>query len=390
MMLGPELLARLYRRIQSRRLKAFLLTGLQLLRRRYLVIRMDTTNQCNLRCRMCYYSAQKRRDRQEMGRDLFGKIAREVFPVTRFLYLSCQTEPLMNRNFSDFLDAMAGCGIPFTSFCTNGMLLTEKVVTSAIGARLSEIIFSVDGAQAETYEYIRRGAKWERLLAHLDLLRSAKAAAHSVLPTARINFTCMARNVMEMPALVQMAADHGVDNIHVRHLLRFTEGSADMSLREQFSYRHVFNDVVVQAQAQAQRLGVRLVLPDPIPESPTAGHPAVATRREANAYCLLPWFQAIITPTGDYRLCSAFPPFGNLRDQSFADIYHSPRMRELRRHLLRGSDASCAWKCHQEAYDVPAEPAEPAPGENVSNDPRAAAVAPKVAEEPQPEGRAQE
>ncbi len=129
---------------------------------RHMVIRMDTINLCNLRCKMCYYSSDYMRKKDEMSEATFRKIAEEVFPRTRFLYLSCATEPLTNKNFAKLLRITGEYNVPFTSFCTNGQLLTREVVQAAIDANISEVIFSIDGATAETYEHIRRGGKWRR------------------------------------------------------------------------------------------------------------------------------------------------------------------------------------------------------------------------------------
>jgi len=148
---------------------------------------------------------------------LFRKIADEVFPKTRFLYLSCATEPLMNKEFSDYLHVMGEYKVPFTSFCTNGQLITEKVVEASIRSELSEIIFSIDGATAETYEAIRRGGKWDRLVKNLDLVATMKRDAKTRKPAVRMNFTCMQTNIEELPAMVDFAADHGAESLHVRH-----------------------------------------------------------------------------------------------------------------------------------------------------------------------------
>src|SRR5438046_10175967 len=147
---------------------------------------------------------------------LFSKIADDVFPRTRFLYLSCATEPLMNKQFSDFLRATAKYKVPFTSFCTNGQLLTEEVAKSCVEAGISEVIFSIDGATAETYEAIRRGGKWVRLCRNLELLNSLKRSANRRLPAVRMNFTSMQSNIHELPAMIHFAADQAAGTMHVR------------------------------------------------------------------------------------------------------------------------------------------------------------------------------
>jgi MoaA/NifB/PqqE/SkfB family radical SAM enzyme len=362
-MLGPELLVRLHRRIENRRAKAW---GIGLMRRlgmRYLVVRMDTTNLCNLRCRMCYYSATRPRGRQEMDEELFAKIAREMLPATRFLYLSCQTEPLMNPRFARFLELTGRCGVPFTSFCTNGQLMNDAVAQASVAAGLSEIIFSIDGATAATYEYIRRGARWDKLLAGLESVRSAKAAAGSRLPAVRINFTCMERNIAELPAMVGFAESVGASGVHVRHLFAFSAEASGMDYRQQVAYMGQFRRLAREARDEAAQRGVSLFLPS-IPQdggaaasheqqSPAVAGPRQPPARERNPCCVLPWYSVIITPQGDWRLCSAYRSMGNLRRQSFDDIYFSPRLRQLRRDLLARASGACSWSCGEEAYDAP-------------------------------------
>lgn len=57
---------------------------MRILGMRHLVIRMDTINLCNLRCKMCYYSSDYNRRKEQMDPSLFQKIAEQVFPKTRF------------------------------------------------------------------------------------------------------------------------------------------------------------------------------------------------------------------------------------------------------------------------------------------------------------------
>src|SRR5438309_4337127 len=116
-MLNPEILIQVHRRLKARKLKALALNTMRVLGMRHLVIRMDTINLCNLRCKMCYYSSDYMRKREEMDVATFRRIANEVFPKTRFLYLSCATEPLTNKNFAALVRIAGEYNVPFTSFC---------------------------------------------------------------------------------------------------------------------------------------------------------------------------------------------------------------------------------------------------------------------------------
>jgi MoaA/NifB/PqqE/SkfB family radical SAM enzyme len=368
-MLSPETLVKVYRKINNRKVEAAAFNALRWGGLRHLVIRMDTINLCNLRCKMCYYSFDYRRKREQMDLPLFRKIAAEVFPKTRFLYLSCATEPLMNKQFAEFVRITSEYKVPFASFCTNGQLLTPAVAEACIDTGLSEIIFSIDGATAATYEEIRRGGKWDRLLNNLDLLVAMKRQAGAKNPAVRINFTCMESNIRELPAMAEFAAERGAQSLHVRHLVAY--GDSNSSYKDEAAYKNLFNGLAAEARQVAQARGLALFLPDPVPEATISAKNCatdgtrITRPREANPYCMLPWFQAIISWNGDYRICSLHT-VGNLRQQSFAEIYNSPKMQEIRRRMLWRQADSCSWNCHQEAYDVPQEVGETAMADGVS------------------------
>ena len=259
----------------------------------------------------------------------------------------------MNKHFADILRATGEYKVPFTSFCTNGQLLTEQVAQACIDANISEVIFSVDGASKETYEHIRRGGKWEKLLERMDLLASMKKAAGVDHPRIRVNFTCMMHNIRELPAMVDFAADHGVYSLHVRHLLAYDD--EEHTCKDEMAYVRVFNSLADQAKKKAAARGIDLFLPDPVPERASAPGKTCLTdgsQLEANPYCLLPWFQAIISWKGDYRVCSTHT-LGNLREKTFAEMYTGPQMQEIRRKMLWRPKEACSWNCHEEAYDVP-------------------------------------
>src|SRR5205814_6055278 len=135
---------------------------------------------------------------------------------------------------------------------------------ASIDANISEIIFSVDGATAETYEAIRRGGKWDRLVKNLDLVTAMKREANHKKPAVRINFTCMQTNIHELPSMVDFAADHGAESLHVRHLVAY--GDEDSSYREEMAYRELFNSKADVARKSAASRGVDLFLPDLISE----------------------------------------------------------------------------------------------------------------------------
>src|SRR2546421_5801756 len=91
-----------------------------------------------------------------------------------------------------------------------------------------------------------------------------KREANHKKPAVRINFTCMQTNIHELPSMVDFAADHGAESLHVRHLLAY--GDTPDSYKEEMAYRELFNAKSDQTRRMAARRGIELFMPDPVPE----------------------------------------------------------------------------------------------------------------------------
>lgn len=181
--------------------------------------------------------------------------------------------------------------------------------------------------------------KWGRLLEKLGLLASMKQRAGASNPVTRINVTCMMSNMHELPAMVRLAADHGVSSLHVRHLLVYAD--EQNSYRGQMAYLRVFNQLAEETKTEARVRAIDLFLPDPVGNRHSSTGKTCLTdpnQLEANPYCLLPWVQAIISWNGDYRMCSTHRKLGNFNTQTLDEIYKGAKMREIRRKMLSESE----------------------------------------------------
>ena len=101
----PYVLQSLYRRMSSPALRLAAIRGARALGVRHLVVRVDTNDICNLRCPMCPLSDPEHVPAAApMTVERFERVADQIFPRTRFLYLSCGTEPLATPHFDELLD----------------------------------------------------------------------------------------------------------------------------------------------------------------------------------------------------------------------------------------------------------------------------------------------
>ena len=98
-------LLRLNKKIQNTNLKLIGIYILHLLGKRHLSIRIDPSLNCNLFCRMCYFSSMEQRKKMKgiIPEIDFASIAKVLFPKALQVYVGCGAEPTTHRNFMELV-----------------------------------------------------------------------------------------------------------------------------------------------------------------------------------------------------------------------------------------------------------------------------------------------
>jgi MoaA/NifB/PqqE/SkfB family radical SAM enzyme len=327
----------LYHLFRNRVLRVAAIKGLNLLQLPYYRIGIDTNNLCNLRCIMCYLSLDDFRQKPViMPLEKFEQLAQEMFAKIRFLDLSCAFEPFMTRNFIDYLRVARFYSKGRLAIATNGLLLTQEYIEAIFTEHLlDEIIISLDGISPGTYEGIRLGGDFQRLLEVLDWLKQAKAQFAGAV-SLRINFTMMARNVNDLLGIYDFARKCSVDVVQLRHV------------RLPAEFKHLFHESLYYHQElanQALDKVTRDFAADPKKTllAPPRFHGRPADNR-AKARFAYPWFSFNIYSNGEVQMCD-IGIVGNIMNGGLCQVEKSPRVREIRRRLLLGAGADFCRNC---------------------------------------------
>ncbi|HEX6810587.1 MAG TPA: radical SAM protein [Planctomycetota bacterium] len=323
-------------------------------------LEMDITNQCNLRCVMCHFSmaSYHERPQRHITLDRFQALGEQVFHRAHQVSLSYGTEPLLHKDIGGLLACLQKHEVPHTYMHTNGLLLRESVIEAMIAHAFSFLFVSVDAATAETYERIRVGGSFRRLLDRLALLRSLKERHGSQLPRLGLGFVLMRQNMAELPAFVEFAARVGAESVNAMHMAVWEGVGNDAMGANQEKQR--CNDAIAAAREVAARAGIKLVAP-PAFEVAARDRSLVADVAQRGreygladaprvASCPFPWGFAAIDPEGEVLPCGWWDrtlpgSMGNVFKTSFADIWRGrpfQALRErLRAHRLEGPCAHC-------------------------------------------------
>jgi molybdenum cofactor biosynthesis enzyme MoaA len=108
---------------------------------------------------------------------------------------------------------------------TNGLLLPRRWPDLVeMHPSIYRVNMFIDAARKETFKALRRGGRWEDLLAALRFV--ANFRARGFLAEFQANFSIQAANVQEVPAFVRLAKDHRATCVKFALLGRTWHGEA--------------------------------------------------------------------------------------------------------------------------------------------------------------------
>lgn len=131
---------------------------------------LETTNRCNSNCIFC--AREHVLPLCDMDFDLFKRIVNDN-PQAKIVQTQGFGEPLLYPHVVDAIEHSYKPGRR-TLFYTNASLLNGDLAQQLLDARLTQINYSVDGADKETYESLRVGLKWETVLENIKRFQKIK------------------------------------------------------------------------------------------------------------------------------------------------------------------------------------------------------------------------
>lgn len=328
---------------------------------RWLKVEMDVVNQCNLRCVMCHFSNPlvHSRKKSEMPVDVFASVAAQLFPVCQQVSLSFSTEPMLHHRLDLLLHILARYQVPVSFLMTNGNLLDRRMSEVLVGTGLTQLGISVDAAAEETYERIREGARFGRLLANIELLNAVKARSRSDTPRLHFNFVMMRSNIEELPSFVRMAHDLGGVGVTASHLVRVSSTKLHAEHESLDRHQDLCNRKLDEARDVAERLGIAVWFPANfgIPAAREAplrregGHGVLdflPPHESPNPRCPFPWHFMGINADGGVVPCGWWhgeEPLGYLSMEPAEQIWQGRSFRALRAEHEAGALRQTCLTC---------------------------------------------
>ena len=298
----------------------------------------ELTNACNLNCIMCGRNAADFKPTvfdMEVFRS-FEPLMDTVEEVT----LMGWGEPTIHPNFIEMLEIINRHSAR-KYFCSNGMNL-KKIKNAIFDYNVDVFAISLDGATDETNSRIRRGSKIDQITEDLKEIVRIKKERGLKYPWINFVFCAMRSNIRELPDLVRLAAEIGIEEVKVVYLTVFGEDLMNESL---WGHEDLVKEVFEEAIKVGDELGILLKLPHYIGED-EAGD-------KLHKDCFVAWRDFFLGSDGYVRPCMSTPIhfFEYDKNKDFMEMWNAPEYQKYR-EIVNDSekmDSPCR-RCYQSSH----------------------------------------
>lgn len=318
------------------------------------------TNKCNIRCIMCNV--------WQNDWDLPEKTIKEtieLFPYLQRIFWQ-GGEVFLSPYFQEILESIASHLNVRQDINTNALLIDERWAERLVKANVN-IIISIDGVTKETYEYIRRGAKFDNLLRSIQILNECRSNTpkntdyHTRGCSTIINLVVMKSNYHELGNFMDFAKKYHFDRLQLTPV--DLNNSENIFLYKDEEALRFIRHIIPEMEKKAGDYGISLSNWLPLPGASLDDkqtkcmqnqmHAIDETRynqqplRPNNLSCYWPWQFLFIDWGGKARpQCFCRKEVGNIQDSSIGEIWNNQIMQEYRRRLFTNDCENwCEKRC---------------------------------------------
>ena len=296
-----------------------------------LSVSFEPTTSCNLRCPECPSGLREfTRPTGMLKKDFFQETIDDIHKDLLYLIFYFQGEPFLNRDFPDMVKYASSKGL-YTATSTNAHYLTDEVARRTVESGLDRLIISIDGTTQDVYQQYRVGGNINKVIEGARNIVKWKKELKSKTPFVFFQFLVVRPNEHQMEDIKTLAKEVGVDEV------RFKTAQV-------YDYENDPNQLIPMNEKFSRY-------------KRSSKGTTIAKNKFSNR-CWKLWHANVITWDGIVVPCcfdkDASHRLGNLKMQSFRDIWRNDNYKQFRKELMTSrknidicsncSEGASVWK----------------------------------------------
>ncbi len=276
-------------------------------------ISFEPTTSCNLRCPECPSGLRAfTRPTGMLQKNFFSKTIDDIHKELLYLIFYFQGEPYLNTDFLEMVKYASGKGI-YTATSTNAHYLTDEAARKTVESGLDRLIISIDGTTQDVYKQYRIGGNIDKVIAGAKNIVKWKKELNSKTPFVFFQFLVVKPNEHQIEDIKKLAKEAGVDEV------RFKTAQV-------YDYKNDPNKLIPVNNKFSRY-------------NKNADGTYTPKNKMANR-CWKLQHSNVITWDGLVVPCcfdkDAIHRLGNLKNESFKNIWHNSNYKQFRAELMKG------------------------------------------------------
>jgi MoaA/NifB/PqqE/SkfB family radical SAM enzyme len=309
-------------------------------------VNVDTTHRCNMRCLCCRWhsplvtnSLLDPNAPKDIDAEIFERFCQSLEKMgSHFVLFVGAGEPALHPHFLKLVESTRRHKLRLIVY-TNGTLFRNYSSQDLINSGLNLIRFSLSDISADIYAeknpYLEPGT-YEANWAALQELASIRRHLHKKNPKIELCIPIDRENMMSLDKLVDRGIAAGIDRVHFSVITDFNQENLKSFVLDP--------EEIKAASEQLEKIRRSL-------NGISMGHniDAVLLRYRIGRSvlkrvpCYTAWFYSFVDTGGKVKVCQrTTEAFGDLREQTFSQIWNGPEYRAFRRRTLDQRDPEAA------------------------------------------------
>lgn len=278
-----------------------------------LVLKFETSAVCNLACVGCMHGIGE--ENKYFSKDMmisyedFKKVIDETGKYLFMVIMYHRGEPFFNKEIFRMLEYLKKYNIASTISSNFSLRFKEEDFSKMVGSGLTHLVLSIDGTTQGIYQKYRRGGSLDLIKHNIRELVKTKKRLKSKTPITELQFVIFEHNAHQVKEVKSFARDLGIDRISFLEDITVKEG--------------VYMGLGGAEDIENRAIKKKKVLP----------------------LCDWPWYAALVKWNGEVFPCCDYDwkieslDFGNIKEDSFWNIWSGRRYIDLRKSLSNPKDA---------------------------------------------------
>lgn len=285
---------------------------------------------CPLKCIFCEIQYDKREKPMQLSYKDFLYIVNQ-FPDLRWAGVNALGEPLTNPDFLKMVWELDRRKVAQEIYMTTFLLKEEDMKQFVNMSSFLLTKFSIDGATKETYEKVRVGSNFDKVIRNIKALARYKRQAGRHWPQIEFHYLVLQQNIHECEMFIDL-----IDSLNIE-----CTGIMFSQLLHEFpGVKNIYTKISSELGNKLVERGKRYGIP--------VYFNGDAAQQKPPAYTCTQWMMPYIFPSGDVIPCCNGNEacmrteqrewsMGNVFKTPFRQIWNGPKYRNLRKTLMENN-----------------------------------------------------